>query len=102
VYCLGSFVVLLLLNRHVAWRIPPAVGQERFALGAKMLDLSHLLGQSLHTPWLGPGLVIALLLLVTLRGKRTKAYKPLHRRFRMPKLERYRGEIPRRHRDLEI
>jgi len=102
VYCPGSFAVLLLLNRHIAWRIPPALAQERFALGAKILDLPGHLNRTLHTPWLGPGLVIALLLLVTLRGKRIKAYKPLHRRFRMPRLERYRGEIPRRHRDLEI
>ena len=101
-YCLGSLAILLLLNRHIAWRIPPAVGQERFALGANMLDLPSLMNRILHTPWLGPGLVIALLLLVTLRGKRIKAYKPLHRSFRRPRLERYRGEIPRHHQDLEV
>jgi hypothetical protein len=71
-------------------------------LGAKVPDLPALVLWALHIPWLGPGLVLAFVLLVTLRGTRRAAHKPLHRSFRMPKLERYRGEIPRRHKDLEI
>jgi hypothetical protein len=71
-------------------------------LGAKLADAPGLVLKALHIPWLGPGLVLAFLLLATLRGTRRMAYKPLHRTFRMPRLERYRGEIPRQHRDLEI
>lgn len=71
-------------------------------LGAKLPDLPGLVLGALHIPWLGPGLVLAFVLLATLRGTRRAARKPLHRRFRMPKLERYRGEIPRPHRDLEL
>lgn len=71
-------------------------------LAAKLPELPGLMERALDIPWLGPGLVVAFVLLITLRGTRRAAYKPLHRRFRMPRLERYRGEIPRRHRDLEI
>jgi hypothetical protein len=71
-------------------------------LGSRLPDLPQLALRALHIPWLGPGLVLAFLLLATLRGTRRAARKPLHRSFRMPKLERYQGEIPRRHQDLEI
>ena len=71
-------------------------------MAAKLPDLPGLLLRTLHTHWLGPGLVLAFLLLVTLRGTRRMAYKPLVRRVHAPKLDRYRGTIPRRHRDLEI
>jgi hypothetical protein len=100
---LGCFAVfLLLLNRHSAWLAPAVVARGRFVLGARLSDVPELVLRALHIPWLGPGLVLALLLLATLRGARRMAYKPLHRKFRMPRLERHRGEIPRRHRDLEI
>ena len=97
----GSFVVLL-LGSITAWLTPLAGARGRFALAVKLPDIAGLAMRALHVPWLGPGLVLAVLLLVTLRGTRRRAFKPLHRRFRMPRLERYRGDIPRRHRDLEI
>ena len=99
---IGCFAVFLLLNGHVAWRTPPAVMRGHFVLAAGLPDLEGTLLRALDTPWLGPGLIVAFVLLLTLRGKRRIAYKPLHRRIRMPKLERYRGKIPRPHRDLEI
>ena len=99
---LGSFAVFLFLGGHCAWQIPPAAGVGRFVLGASLPEWSGVVFNALDIPWLGPGLVVAFVLLVTLRRRRTAAFKPLHRRFRMPKLERYRGKIPRRHRDLEV
>jgi hypothetical protein len=99
---LGSFAVFLLLNRHLAWRLPAAAIRGRFVLGVKLATVPAILSNALDIPWLGPGLIVAFVLLITLRGRRRAATKPLHRRFRMPKLERYRGKIPRRHRDLEI
>lgn len=98
----GSFAVFLLLNGHSAWLAPPAAERGRFVLGVGLADLPGLVTRALDTPWLGPGLVVAVVLLLTLRGTRRAAYKPLHRSFRMPRLERYRGKIPRRHEDLEI
>ena len=94
--CLGSAVFLLL-----DLRTPPAEARGRFALTAKLPDLPGLLARAMQIHWLGPGLVLAFVLLITLRGTRRMAYKPLQRRVRAPKLERYRGLIPRRHRDLE-
>lgn len=98
----GSFVVFLLLNIHSASPTPRAASAEHFALAAKLPDIPTLILRAMHTPWLGPGLVLALLLLVTLRGARHMAYKPLQRKVHKPKLERYRGVIPRKHQDLEI
>lgn len=94
----GSFAAFLLLS----WQTFPAVGTGRFVLGAKLPDLTKWVLSGLNVPWLGPGLVVAFVLLITLRGTRRMASKPLHRRFRMPRLERYRGEVPRRHQDLEV
>ena len=103
---LGLFADLLLLSRHFACRIPPAVAVGRFALAAKVgaaaLDIPDLLSRALDIPWLGPGVVIAIVLLITLRGRRRVARKPLHRSFRMPHLERFRGKVWKRHQDLEI
>jgi hypothetical protein len=98
---LGSFVVFL-LGSIAAWLTPPAAARGRFVLGARLSEIPALVSRALNTPWLGPGLVVAVVLLLTLRGTRRAAYKPLHRIFRMPRLERYRGEIPRRHQDLEL
>jgi hypothetical protein len=98
----GLFVVLLLQGFPSA---SPAVGARnagRFALAATLPDLPGLLLRALHTPWLGPGLVLAFLLLVTLRSTRRAAYKPLQRRVHSPRLERYRGLIPRKRRDLDV
>ena len=100
--CLGSVVVLLLLNNHLALPNPPAGERGRFALTAGLADIPAWLVRAMHIPWLAPGLVLAFLLLITLRGTRRMAYKPLQRRVHQPKLERYRGVIPRRHQDLEI
>jgi hypothetical protein len=98
---LGSFVFFL-LGSLAAWLIPSAHARGRFVLGAKLPELPGLVQRVLDIPWFGPGLVVAFVLLITLRGTRRAAYKPLHRRFRMPRLERYRGKIPKRHQDLEI
>lgn len=100
--CLGSVASFLLLNGDFALANPPAFARGRFALSAKLPDFGGLVLKVLHIGWLGPGLVLALILLVTLRGARRRAYKPLQRIVRRPKLERYRGVIPRRHQDLEI
>jgi hypothetical protein len=102
VYLLGSFAALLLLNGHPAWRTLPAAVVGCFALAARLSDAPGLVSRALDTPWLGPGIVVAVVLLLTLRGTRRAAYKPLHRIFRMPRLERHRGEILRRHQDLEL
>jgi len=102
VHCLGSVVAFLLLKDHPALSGPPAGSRGRFALTAALPNIPALLVRAMHTHWLGPGLVLAFLLLITLRGTRRAAYKPLVRRVRQPKLERYRGVTPRRHRDLEI
>ena len=100
---LGSFAdFFLLLSRHSAWRTAPALARGRFVLGAKLADLPHWMSKAMDTPWLGPGVFVGVVLLLTLRGTRRAAYKPLHRIFRMPKLERYRGKPPRPHRDLEV
>jgi hypothetical protein len=96
VHCLGSAVLLLL-----DFSTPPAEARGRFALTAKLPDMPALFARAMQVHWLGPGLVVAFVLLITLRGTRRMAYKPLERRVRAPKLERYRGLIPRRHRDLE-
>lgn len=99
VQSLGSLAVfLLLLNRHTAWPTSTAVASGHFALAA---IFARLFG-AMDIPWLGPGLVVAFVLLITLRGRRRAAEKPVHRRFRMPRLERYRGEISRQHHDLEV
>lgn len=99
---LGSFVVFLLLKGHSAWPTPPAELRGPFVLGAKLWGMAALVSKALDTLWLGPGLIVAVVLLLTLRGTRRAAYKPLHRHFRRPRLERYRGDIPRRHQDLEL
>jgi hypothetical protein len=98
----GSFVVLLLLDIHSASPTASAASAGQFALAAKLPDIPTLLLRAMHTPWLGPGLVLAFLLLITLRGARRMAYKPLQRKVHQPRLERYRGLIRRKHRDLEI
>lgn len=97
---LGSFVVVLLLEMHSAWPRPGAASAEHFALAAKLPDISTGFLRALHTAWLGPGLVLAFILLATLRGTRRRAYKPLQRKVHEPKLERYRGIVPRKRRDL--
>lgn len=65
------------------------------------------LRSAIRQPWLGPGLVIAAVLLLW-RGHRAEpesASALSHlaaRRFRKPSLERFRGVPPQAHRDLEV
>jgi hypothetical protein len=98
----GSFVVLLLPSRHCAWLSSPVSARGHLALAASLPGPSELLLRAWSVSWLGPGLLIAVLLLVTLRRSRRVARKPLHRSVRAPELERYRGVVPRRHQDLEV
>lgn len=94
--------MVFLLGSIAGWLTPPALAHGRFVLAAKLSDVPTLVSRALNTPWLGPGLVVAVVLLLTLRGARAMVSKPLHRKFRMPRLERFRGKMPRRHQDLEI
>lgn len=102
VHSLGSVATFFLLNGHDAWRIPSGAAEGRLVLGAGLPHIPGFLFQALDIPWLGPGLIVGFVLLVTLRGRPRTSSKPLQRRFRMPKLERYRGMIQRRHQDLEV
>ena len=79
-----------------------ACAPGRFSLAAGLPRLAAMLLQAMHIPWLGPGLVIAFLLLVTLRGTKPEPHKPLQRIVHAPRLERYRGTLPRKHKDLEV
>lgn len=60
----------------------------------------------IHTSWLGPGLLIAVVLvvfaLITRSPDKHKKVKVLERKLRAPRLERFRGALPKNHRDLEI
>jgi hypothetical protein len=56
----------------------------------------------MQTPWLGPGLVLAVILILTLRRTRANARPAVRHNIPAPKLERYRGVAPRQHRDLEL
>lgn len=94
--------MVLLLGSIAAWLTPPTEAGGHFVLAAKLAGASAFVSKTLDTPWLGPGLIVAVVLVLTLRGARRVGGKPLRRIFRVPKLERYRGEIPRRHQDLEI
>jgi hypothetical protein len=54
--------------------------------------------------WLGPGLLLAAILLLLLLPRSSTRFpeeKPVHRIFRKPNLTRFRGVIPSRHQDLE-
>ena len=60
----------------------------------------------IHTSWLGPGLVLAVILalFVLMSGSSRKPMENhgLVRRFRTPRLERYRGVPLRQHQDLDV
>ena len=97
-----SSVVFLLLDILSARRDVSAWVQGHFALTASQFDISDLLTRAMHIPWLGPGLVLATFLLLTLRRTRRVARHPICRTVRAPNLERYEGVIPKRHQDLEL
>lgn len=95
----GTF---LLLNHLFAWRSFSPEAQGRFVVAAALPDISAVLVRALHVPWLGPGLIIAAFLLITLRGARTMGRKPLHLGIRPPRLERYQRRVRRQRQDLEV
>lgn len=96
--CLAAF---LLLNCLPAL----AIVREPLLLTAD-LTYSQFFQRVIHTPWLGPGLVIGILLalvaLMTHSADKPKNAKVLVRKFRAPRLERFRGALPKNHQDLEI
>ena len=101
--CTAVFLLLDCLRASAGMREP-------LVLAAASTGFPKLFQQVLHMSWLGPGLIVALLLgLLALatqpadKTKNDKAKKTLElRRIRAPRLERYRGTLPKRHRDLEL
>ena len=94
--------VFLLLDRLPA----PPTAREPLVLAAASARYVEVFQQIIHTSWLGPGLILAvfLLLFVLVTGPTDKPNKTrgLVRKFKAPKLERYGGKFPKNHRDLEI
>lgn len=65
------------------------------------------LRDTVRLPWLGPGLLLALVLLISLLARRgTPDEEPVHRMakrsFRAPRIEEFRRLPPRNHSDLEV
>jgi hypothetical protein len=81
-------------------------GREPSALAANSTSYPELFQRIIHTSWLGPGLLLALfLMLLVLRNgpsRKPREKQGLVRKFTAPRLERYRGLLPRDHQDLEI
>lgn len=98
----GFCAAFLLLKSLFAWRDSSSWARGRFVLAFRLPQFSELAARAMQVSWLGPGLLMAVFLIVTLRGARRIARKPLHRVVHSPKLERYRGVVPRRHQDLEV
>lgn len=98
----STFVVLLLLDLLFAPRhsVAEVLGHSAFA--AAFPNLSAWVAWAMETPWLGPGLILAIILLLTLRRTHRSPHLPVRRNVAPPKLERYRGVRSRQHRDLEI
>ena len=97
-----TFAVLLVLDLLLAPRQCVAEAADPSAFAAAYPNLSAWLTWAMHTPWLGPGLVLAALLLLTLHRTRTPARTSVRHNVPTPRLERYRGVSPRQHRDLEV
>ena len=95
-------IAVLLLDCLFDRRVVSPGSRGLLALAAGVPNFTNSILRVIHIPWLGPGLIMALLLLMTLRGSRRMAHKPLHRKIHPPRLERYQGVLPKRHRDLEI
>lgn len=96
------FAVLLLLDLLFAPRSSVAEAQSQSVFAAAYPNLSAWFGWAMHTPWLGPGLILAAILILTLRRTRTNSRPPIRHNVPKPRLERYRGVAPRRHQDLEL
>lgn len=81
-------------------------GRRLLVLAAASLRFSDLFQRVIHTSWLGPGLILAvfiiLLALLTRPADKSQRKKGLVRRFRTPRLERYRGAFRKNHQDLEM
>jgi hypothetical protein len=97
-----TFAVLLLLDLLFAPRHSAAEVPSGSALAAASPNLTAWLAWAMHTPWLGPGLVLAAILLLTLRRTRKTPFRPVRHNVPPPRLERYRGSPPRQHQDLEV
>jgi hypothetical protein len=97
-----TFVVLLLLDFLFAPRHSAAEAPGLSAFAAAYPNLSGWLASAMQTPWLGPGLVLAAILILTLRRTRATPRPPVRHNVPAPKLDRYRGVARRQHRDLEI
>jgi hypothetical protein len=95
----SSIAIFLLLNRQnvLTW-----VGRRSvFAPKSLWASFAAFVGQHL---WLGPGLLLAailLLLLLPRSSTRFPEHKPVHRVFRKPNLARFHDITPRHHQDLE-
>lgn len=94
--------VLLLLDLTFAARPSVAEATACSALATALPSITSWLAWAMHTTWLGPGLILALILLLTLRPAPKTPETPVRHLFRRPRLERFRGLAPRTHRDLEI
>ena len=97
-----TFAVLLLLDLLSAPRPSAAEAPGGAAFAAAYPNVSAWFAWAMHTPWLGPGLVLAAILLLTLRRTRSMPPTPVRHNVLPPKLERYRGSPARRHKDLEV
>lgn len=80
--------------------------RKPLVLAAASPNYHELFQQIIHTSWLGPGLFLAILLvlLVSSTGSTHKPRKRsgLVRKFRAPKLDQYRDTFPKDHEDLEV
>jgi hypothetical protein len=93
--CLAVFFLLDRLHTSVSAREP-------LVLAARLSNFPELFQRILHTSWLGPGLILAALLLITRPRAKSQKERRFVRIFHEPKLERYRGISPKRHKDLEV
>lgn len=84
----------------------PALRRASLALAAESTGLPQLFTRAIHIAWLGPGLMVAavlvILTLMTRPSRKSRQQRRLVRIVRQPSLERYRGVFPKNHRDLEI
>lgn len=97
-----TFAVLLLLDLTFVPRYCAAEARGRYVSAAAYPNLSAWFTWAMHTPWLGPGLILAAILILTLRRTPAHPRLPVRHNVPPPRLERYRGVTPRQHQDLEI
>ena len=83
-----------------------AVERKLSALAVNFPRYPTLFQQIIHTSWLGPGLLLGLLLMVLAllshSSRKSQIKHGLVRQFRTPSLDRYRGDFPKRHQDLDF